>query len=276
MSRKNILNLSLFIVVCVLANLIYFSETKDKDTRLKPLSDLDITSIEQLTIRHNDSQTVITKQKDNHWTIDQPIKIDANNFRINSILKLINAPVHNQYTLDEIDSGHIGLNNPVTSISFNDEVISFGSINPATGLRYIQFRKKIHTIEDVYFPLISSHFGTLVSLDLIPSGSKINKLILLNQTIDQDDNGLWRSNISITADNIAKAIDSWQTSQAFGIHEYLERDVLADVFVYTEDQQEPISYQITDIDPWLIIARPESGLEYHLDLEAYDQLITPQ
>jgi len=274
MSRKNILNLFLFIIVFALANFIYFSETKV--TQLSPLSDLNITSIKKITIQHNDSRTIIKKQKNDNWVINQPIEINANNFRINSILKLVNAPVHNQYAPNEINRSHIGLENPATSIIFNNDSIIFGTINPATGLRYVQYNNTIFTLEDVYFPLISSHFSTLVSLDLIPPGSKVQKLILVNQTINKNNNGLWQSNISITADNIAKIIDDWQTTQAFGIHEYLERDVLGDVFVYTDNQQNPISYQITDVDPWLIIARPELGLEYHLNLEAYDQLITPQ
>jgi len=261
-------------MVCALANFIYFSETEV--TQLNPLSDLDITSIQKITIQHNNSITIIEKQNDDNWAINQPTEIGANNFRINSILKLINAPVHSQYALNEINLGQIGLENPVTSITFNDDIILFGEINPATGLRYVQLRNTIFTLEDVYFPLISSHFSTLVSLNLIPLDSKINKLILVNQTISKNINGLWQSNISTTADNIAKIIDDWQTTQAFGIHEYLERDVLGDVFVYTDSQHDPISYQITDVDPWLIIARPELGLEYHLNLEVYDQLITPQ
>ena len=134
----------------------------------------------------------------------------------------------------------------------------------------------IHTLEDVYFPLLSSHFSTLVSLNLLPNNSKVTKLILINQTIAKNDKGLWQSNITINADNVAKAIDYWQTSQAFGVHELIERESLGDVFVYTDQSQQAISYQITDTDPWLIIARPELGLEYHLDIESYDQLITPQ
>ncbi len=274
MSNKNILNLSLFIIVCALANLIYFSETKV--TLLSPLSDVEIASINKITIQHNNAETIIEKQYNDEWIINKPTVIDANNFRINSILKLINAPVHSQYQLNEIDPGLIGLDNPTTTITFDKNIILFGIINPATGLRYVQFKNIIYTLEDVYFPLISSHFSTLVSLNLIPTDSKVIKLILINQTISQNDDGLWQSNISIAADNVAKTIDSWQTTQAFGIHEYLGRENLGDVFVYTDKQPAVISYQITDVDPWLIIARPELGLEYHLNLEAYDQLITPQ
>ena len=258
----------------LLASLIYFS--KPEVTKLDVLSDLDISSINIITIQHNNSKTIIEKQNNNQWVITNPVNIDANNFRINSILKLINAPVHSHYAPTEINLSRIDLDTPVTSISFNNDRVLFGSINPATGLRYVQFRNTIYTLEDVYFPFISSHFSTLVSLNLIPAGNKVRKLILLNQIISKNKKGLWQSNISITADNVAKAIDNWQTTQAFGIHQYLERKVLGDVFVYTENQPSPINYQITDVDPWLIIARPELGLEYHLNLEVYDQLITPQ
>ena len=274
MSKKIVLNLFLLIVFFGLANIIYFSETKDN--KLQRLSNLDITSIDKIKIKHNTYTTAINKQTANHWVIYKPVIVDANEFRINSILKLINAPVHSQYPSSAIDAAAIGLDTPSTSITFNNHTIFFGTVNPATGLRYVQFNDMIYTLEDVYYPLISSHFGTLASLNLLSFNSKIQKLILMNQTIDKNNNGLWQSNITITADNIAKTIDSWQTIQAFGVHEYIERKALGDVFIYTEKSLEPISYQITDTEPWLIIARPELGLEYHLNIEAYDQLISPR
>ena len=159
---------------------------------------------------------------------------------------------------------------------FSYKVISFGITNPATSLRYIRLNDSVYTIEDVYFPLISSHFGTLVSLNLLPDNITIEKLVLSNQTISKDDKGLWQSTIDITADNIITTIDNWKNTQAFGVHEYLDRENLGTVDIYITGEQQPVSYIITDIDPWLILARPELGLEYHLNIEAYDKLIAPQ
>jgi len=51
---------------------------------------------------------------------------------------------------------------------------------------------------------------------------------------------------------------------------------LGEIFIYRNNPDEIITYQITDTDPWLILARPEIGLEYHLDAEAYVTLIAPQ
>jgi hypothetical protein len=274
MSKLSIINLFLFVIVVSLASLIYFSE--EQSTQLDRLTDININHISSIKIQHNKNTTRINKQTDNQWQITQPVNIAANNFRINSILKLINAPVHSQYSIDEIDLEKTGLHDPSTIVQFNKQIIAYGITNPATNLRYIRLNNTVYTIEDAYYPLITSHFGTLVSLYLLPANSQINKLVLINQTISKNDKGLWQSSIDISADNINKTIDHWQQGQAFGVHQYLKRDELGEILIYLDNQQQAISYLITDIDPWLIIARPDIGLEYHLDVEAYDDLIAPQ
>ncbi len=273
MLKKNILNLVLLLFVFTLAAIIYFSE--EKNNELEKLSSSEISKIHTISIQHNKNITKLSRQPDDHWQITQPIAIAANDFRIKSILKLINAPVHRQYSADEINLKKIGLDKPDTVIQLNNERIAFGITNPATGLRYIKKDHHIYTIEDVYYPLLSSSFGALVSLNLLPADSKITKLILLNQTISKNNKDRWQSNITISADNINKVIEHWQHDQAFGIHSYMQRDSLGEVFVYLKDQP-PVSFLITDTDPWLILARPEIGLEYHLDLKAYNNLISPQ
>lgn len=279
MFKANILNLVLFIIVITLASVIYFSE--EQSYQLKKLTDTNINDISSITIQHNTNRTSLQKQSSasgsDQWHITQPVSIAANSFRINSILKLINAPVHNQYSLNEINATDTGLARPLTTIQLNNHLIEFGITNPATNLRYIKLNNTVYTIEDVYYPLLSSHFGTLVSLQLLPADNTIEKLILLNQTITKNDKGLWQSNSKISADNINKTIEHWQNDQAFGVHEYLPRkQQIGDVFIYLQGQQEPVIYKITDTDPWLIIARPEIGLEFHLDIETYDRIIAPQ
>jgi len=274
MYKNNILNLVLFIVVISLASVIYFSE--EISTELDRLSAINVDEITSITIQHNQNTTAITKQQDGHWQISLPVNIAANDFRINSVLELVNAPVHNKYSIDEIDLANIGLDRPVTTIKLNELSIAFGIVNPATELRYIRLGDYVYTIEDVYYPLLSSHFGTLVSLNLLPNNSLVEKMILANQTISRDDKGFWQSNIAISADSINKTIDHWQNDQAFGVHSYLEREQLGEVFIYLQDQQNPVSFIITDTDPWLVLARPEISLEYHLNIEAYDNLIVPQ
>ncbi len=273
MSKQLALNLFLFIVVISLAAIIYFSE--EENTQLQRLSDIKLDNINTITIQHNNRRIIINKTETDDWQINQPVNVAANNFRINSILKLLNAPIHNQYKLDEINIEKIGLSNPTTSIQFNHQLITFGIRNPVTNLRFIKLNQKIYTIEDVYSPLISSHFGALVSLNLLPPDSTITKLVLLNQTINKDESGRWQSSIEMNPDHVAQTLQRWLHSQAFGIHQYLPRKELGEVLIYVRDSAQAIRFLITDIEPWLIIARPELGLEYHLDAGLYSTLIAP-
>ena len=273
MSKINILNLVLAIIVITLAIVIYYSE--EPSTQLDRLTDLDVTSISSINIQHNKNLASLIK-KAKQWEFTQPISVAANDFRINSLLKLLNAPVHNQYSIDEVNLADTGLKESATKISFDGQEITFGIDNAATGLRYILLNNFVYTIEDVYYPLISSNFSTLVTLNLLPNDSHIKKLILKNQTITKNLMGFWQSNLDMTADNINKAIDDWKHAQAFGVHEHIKREELGEVFIYLENEQEPITFIIADADPWLILARPELGLEYHINIEAYNNLIAPQ
>lgn len=273
MSSKTLLNTALFFLVIILGSIIYFSE--EKSYELERLSDIDIKAIDSIIIQHNKNSTTLEKQADGHWQITAPLAIEANDFRINSILKLLNAPVHSEYTLSEIDTQAIGLDNAGTGIQLNSNLIEFGIINPATNLRYIKLNDRIYTIEDVYYPLLTSDFSTLVSFKLLPANASLEKLVLPGQTISRDEKTRWTSTIDISADKINEIIDHWKHDQAFGVHKYMQREQLGEIRIYLSGQPAVI-YTITDTDPWLILGRKDTGLEYHLEIDAYDKLIHPQ
>ena len=270
---KNTLNLILLAIVIALTAFIYFSEKKN--TELERLTDIVPDSISSIIITRKNNTVTLSKQDNNQWEITQPTLVPANDFRITSLLKLINAPVHNKYSMNEIELNNIGLEATDTGIQFDQQMIYFGVINPITNLRYIRMNDSIYTIEDVYFPLINSHYSTLVSLNLLPSNSQIEKLTLLNQTIEQDENNRWQSSIGTSPDNVSKILDRWKNAQAFGVHKYMQRDNLGKIAVTLKSPNNIMRFVVTDKEPWLIIARPDIGLEYHLEIESYAHLIKP-
>jgi hypothetical protein len=274
---KNLLNLILLVVAIVLITLINLSQ--EKNTELDQLTSKATDSISNIVIKRKNNTVTISRQStdknNNQWQITQPVSVAANTFRINSLLKIINAPIHSQYAANEIDLSKIGLENATTSIQLDQTTLHFGITNPSTNLRYVQMGHTVYTIEDVYYPLINSHHSTLVSLSLLPPESQIEKLILPNQTIQQDEKNRWKSSSNTPPDEVSKTLDLWQNSQAFGVHEYMQRENLGEITAHLKQQSEPIHFIVTDTAPWLIIARPEIGLEYHLEIESYAELIKP-
>jgi len=272
LSKKILLNLLLLAIFVALA--LFITSTEQTDTKLPLLSSTDTGSVNTIRIRHNASTIIIERAINDTgagWHIRQPVDVAANQMRVNTLLRLLMAPVHSSYPVANIDANSIGLDDSRDSISFDHQTFTFGQVNPATGLRYISDGETVYTIEDVYFPLISSHFSTLVSFRLLPEDIRIDRLILLDQTISQDDSGRWQSNIDITADEVATIIASWRSAQAFGVRQYIEKESQGELFVTAKDGTQ-FGFVITDTDPWLILARPELELEYHLEKDGLKKL----
>jgi len=273
MQSRLFVNLGLLLLVFALGYFVLTSENKDSTTP-QILTDVKADSINTITIRHNNR--VINIEKNNaHWHITSPVDIAANDFRIGTILNLLNTVSHSEYAADSLDLEKYSLAPAKTSITFNKLQIDFGMINPINNYRYVKINNRVHLIDDHHYPLLSSQAGTLVSRTLLPADAKINKLVLPDQTLSLNSKEIWRSTKEISADAIIETLSNWKNTEAFGVHDYNERESLGAIEVYLDNVYEPIRFFITDVDPWLVIARPDIKLEYHFNLEFYDALLRP-
>lgn len=272
MRSQLITNLFLLLLAIGLGTFLFINESDNYVTN--KLSDIAHDSINQISIHHHQRDIVLSKS-DQQWHLTQPVAILANQFRIKTLLNLLNTGSYAQYKADDLDLDKYGLAAADTQISFNGTKIDFGIINPITNLRYVKINNEVHLTDDNYYPLLSSQIGTLIARVLLPTKSMINKLVLPEQTLMRDENGLWKNVDNISGDAIVETIYQWTHKQAFAVHDYIERELLGDIRVYLEGNDTPVHFVITDIDPWLIIARPEINLEYHFSLEDYDVLLKP-
>ena len=272
MRSQLITNLFLLLLAIALGTFLFIGEV-DKDVT-KKLSNIAADSINQISIHHHQRDIVLSKS-DQGWRLTKPVEISANQFRIKTLLNLLSTNSHAQYKADDLDLEKYGLAATNTHISFNDTKIDFGIVNPITNLRYVKINNEVHLIDDNYYPLLSSQIGTLIARELLPAKSKINKLVLPEHTLTRDENDLWQSVDDISSDAIVEIIYQWTHKQAFAVHDYIERELLGEIQVYLEASDTPVHFVITDVDPWLIIARPEIKLEYHFNLEDYDALLKP-
>ncbi|MGB5455466.1 MAG: DUF4340 domain-containing protein [Gammaproteobacteria bacterium] len=275
MQSRALLNIALLVLIVLLG--IYAYTTLQQQQRANTpskLISLSADEIEHITIRHNQRTLELSRSAGN-WRLRQPIDIEANSFRIDTLLKLLETRSHASYPAAELEPAKYGVSEAATAIRFNDVSIEFGVVNPINNYRYVRIGDTVHLIDDHYYPLLSSQTGTLVARELIASDAKIEKLILPEMTLYQDDNGIWRSSNGTNPDAINETLHQWQNSQAFGVHNYMPRESLADISVYLAGEPEPLRFHVTDIDPWLIIARPDLDIEYHFNLEFYDRLLRP-
>lgn len=274
MQSRLLLNIALLLLVAALGFFIFTSEDENADNA-NSLTNIKADSINTITIRHN-NRTINIEKIDAHWQLTEPVSIAANNFRIKTILNLLSTTSYAKYTAVSLDLDKFGLKQVDTSVTFNQHKIDFGIINPINGYRYIMLNNdEVHLIDDHHYPLLSSQIGALIARNLLPADSKINKLVLPEQTLALNTADKWVSTKDISIDAIIETLDHWRHTEAFGVHNYYEREYLGVIKVYIDNIYEPIKFFITDVDPWLILARPDIDLEYHFDLEFYDLLLRP-
>ena len=275
MQSRSLLNLALLALVILLSVYVYTTQQRQaRETSSPALTSLSADAVTRIGIRHNQRQIELVKL-DSGWHMRQPIDIAANGFRIDTLLNMLETAVHASYPAVELEPGKYGLADASTAISFNDITIEFGIVNPINNYRYVRVGDSVHMLDDHFYPLLSSQTGTLIARELISGQAAIEKLVLPQLTLYRDENNVWQSSAGTDPDIISATLEHWKTSQAFGVHNYLPRDPLSEISVHLEGEPEPVRFLVTDMDPWLIIARPDLGLEYHFNLEFYERLIQP-
>jgi hypothetical protein len=273
MQSRLLLNLFLLLLVIALAAYLLLSQ-EDEQTASGQLTTLSADEINRITITHNERVISLDKSSDT-WLMLSPIEAHANAFRINTLLKLLETVSHADYKAASLDLDKYGLASATTAIELNDTRITFGIINPINNLRYILINDTVHLIDDHFYPLLSSQTGTLVARELIPASAEITKMVLPDVTLSKDKSGNWQTSQPLGSDAIISLLHEWQHGQAFGVHNYMERESLGTIQVFLANTSEPIEFQITDTEPWLILARPDLDIEYHFNLEFYDRLLKP-
>lgn len=275
MQSRALLNIALFLLVVLLAVYMYDTDQQQQaSSKSEQLTQLTADAVTQISIRHNQRRIELSR-KDGKWRMLQPINITADSFRIDTLLNLLNTVSHAAYAATDIELDKFGLSEASTSISFNDISIDYGIVNPINNYRYVRINNTVHLIDDNFYPLLSSQTGTLVARELIAADAVIDKLVLPEQTLHRDENNFWHSSANIGPDTINQTLHHWQNSQAFGVHNYMQREPLANISVYLAGNAKPVQFYVTDAEPWLIIARPDLDIEYHFNLEFYDRLLRP-
>jgi hypothetical protein len=196
--------------------------------------------------------------------------IKAHAFRINTLLKLSQLPVEQTWPADKLNLADYGLQPPRARIQFNQQQIAFGKTNPLNNKRYLLHNHKISLHADETYPLVSAQPSSLVDLYLLQQIEPL-EIITPQLQLYKNETGHWQSNKELTADQIQNILQQWRNAQAFAVHAYMPRKQLGKVTVQLA--QQTIKFEISDDDPWLILARPELGIEYHLDASLKTQLL---
>ena len=281
MNSRTLANALLLLVL--LGFIGFYISTKNKTLDIQRLTSLSLIEINRIQIPRNDKTDIILHKNTSVageaiWHMVKPYTIKAHQFRVNTLLGLSQTPINESYNINTLRLQDYALDKPRARIIFNSSEISFGKNNPLNNKRYLKIDNKLALVNDEIYPLVSAQAATFVDLRLLPD-KQISALTLPDIKIQKTDTAHWKSasktitNNALSADQIQTLLDNWRSAQAFAVHRYMPRKKLGMIKI-TFDTGD-INFKLTDDDPWLILARPDLGIEYHLHSSLKQQLFGP-
>ena len=279
MNNRNLLNLGLLIFIVIVAAIAIYDSEDDSLTK-NPITSLTKDDIDTIIIKRKDKVEIHLKKQHNQWRLTQPYNTATNQFRMDTLLRLVETVPHSTYSLE--DTSAYGLNDPKLEVHFNlgknnAETIKFGDSEPIKLRRYVSVGNKLHITNDTYFYALTSVATDYISHKLLPTDFKIKKLELPKLKLEIKDER-WKvtpeqENFSI--DNVNELINEWNTAQSIDIKPYKGKINISNkntIKLYGEDAS-TFTFNILKDDKEFILVDTLIGLQYSFPLDKKIQLL---
>ncbi|MDN5875015.1 MAG: DUF4340 domain-containing protein [Sinobacteraceae bacterium] len=217
--KRKLLNLLMLVVVIVLAIGVYFASQKSAQPPKPPLTPLNAAKIDTISIEKPGHKTLALKRSKGQWRLTAPIKVEANNANVNSILAVATSPCETSIKPSQVTLSDLGLKPAKYSILFNQTRVDIGAIEPLKYRRYAMVDDTICLISNPSAPgLGSENYANLVSTALIPTGKTLVKISLPGHTaVKNAKSGKWSlapADPKVAKDAAQQLAKAWQQAHA--------------------------------------------------------------
>lgn len=276
MGKRALLNIWLVVALAVLVWVVWQEPGHPPKPATVKLTGLTPAAVDKIVIT-NRHGTISLAKRDGAWWMTEPVKVAANPVRVDSLLQVAGAESVSRFPAAGKDLSAFGLSKPSVSLRLNDSELAFGGVAPVDQRRYVRVGDIIHLIADRYSFALTADAAAWVSRDLVPKGADIVALELPDAKLFRGDKGEWTvtpTDEKISQDAVKAKVKAWQEAQALRVAPYDKRPAHGKVVIRLEGGQSPLQYEIITRKPELILARPEVGMQFYLEADQAQRLLT--
>lgn len=275
MRSRWLINLALFGAVIALGYLFLIAKNETV-TPAEPLTALAPETITEIEIRKSGAEPVRMIKTSGRWQMTAPVAIAADEARVRPILGLLKAASRARFHPADLDLARFGLSPPLLELSLSGQTFAFGEEQPLDGSRYVLYAGQLHLIEDTVFYQLNAPFTYFVSPKLLPENGEPSRIKLPGQVFTRGPDG-WQAEPPLPEGrNVNAVIQAWRAAEALTVRPYAEQPPKGEIALEWPDGR-VLTYAIIAPAPQPVLARPELGLEYHLDsFQARQLLLAPE
>lgn len=272
MRSRLLLNLILLVAVFALA-LFFWYAPEERGEPPTAISDIHAGRVQSIRLLRSGRDTVELLRENGDWRLTQPFAMDADNHRAEGVLMLAGIASQSRYHRSELDLSRYGLEPEQTVLYLDEHRFVIGDEHPMQPQRYVLFEDQVHLVPDTQFRELQAPATYFANGKLLPVDAAPLRVVLPNRTLTRDDTE-WQVDPPLEQRSPNAAGNAWRTAYAMAVSQY-EAD---DSGYYGEitaefEQADPVTLQIVSPAPIVILARPEWGIQYHLDSDQAVRLL---
>jgi len=267
MSSRTLLNLILVLVAISLGLVVFYKPGIEPPPVPQAITALDPETISSIHISRTVREPLSFTRDEDSWMLAGDPELPASEFQIPSLLSILQTATTRSYPAAALDLEAAGLEPPQAILTLDDMVFSIGLTAALDNKRYIQLEDTVYLVDDKYQHLLNGGRTNFISRKLLPANSTLTGLQLPDKTLSLTGDGQWQLTPEDPAvSNAANLtlIRNWENSRATYIKDYDGTAAMATITLETTDAAGPVTLHLIRKSPEFIVARPDWGIQYHL------------
>ena len=265
MRQRALINIVLLVVVAGLAAFIALAPDQEPRLDLEPLSNEDPHAVSRVRLDPGAGETIELRRADGVWQLVDPMRMAANDFRVNALLGVLRAPVHARIDVPPEEYHRFGLAPAKARVLLDKKEILFGDTEPIHTRRYLLYDGGVALVDDAYFSHLSSSAANYVNLALLGRDPNPRNILLPDLRVYRDA-GVWHlesENTQASPDSITKLVDAWRHTQATAVRPY-EQSLDWNESIRVQLDEGELHFDLARTEYELILGRKDLGIQYHV------------
>jgi len=267
MSSRNLINLALLCLAGLLILVIVYRPGIAPESASQTLTALTGDGITRIQVTRTKRDPLLFTQHADNWVLAGSNELPASNFQIHSLLGILQAQPARSYPADSLDLETLGLKPPQATLLLDDTRLEIGLTEALDNMRYVQMGDTVFLVADKYQHLINADWSSFVERKLLPANSRLTRLQLPDLDLSLTAAGVWQlspADPAISADTLTALVSNWEQATAYYVRRHKDGTSGEKVTLEFSSAAEPVTFHIVAQTPELILARPDKGIQYHL------------
>jgi hypothetical protein len=276
MSSRSLLNLALLCLAGVLVLVIVYQPGITPEAAPQTVTTLTAENISHIQVMRATREPLAFTRRADNWFLTGNRELPASDFQIRSLLAILQAESTRSYTADSLDLETLELEPPLATLILDDTQLKIGATDALDKLRYVQAGDTVFLVTDRYQHLINSDWPGFVARRLLPAQAKLSRLQLPEFSLSLGADSQWQlspANAAVSPAALQTLIANWEQAAAYYVRHYQDQVTAGTITLEFSDNTEPVTLQVMAHTPELVLARPELGIQYHLQGDMKETLL---